>query len=432
MQSRLAGGMLARVTPGGTANRIRQEPSLNSAQTGSAEPGTPLFVTSEPGCSDGLVFWQVQFRNLNSPNSDIADFGYTAEGSSGEYWLEPIFQTWNIPQNRQVINGSNIAQLRSLAQVQYGLVRELAWSPGSGQLAISSVGAVWLHDVITPNSNPIMVRPNGLATNEARNISYSVNGDRMFTIGLDLSTWNPSNGQQITSISPYAWPQSFGVAINGAGTRAAVAFNGTDINIIDAQTGQLIHVLSGHELVGVAEFTPDGNMLISGGSAGMMAFDSSLRFWDANAGVQVAQLDMGVPVFNMAMSPNGNTLAVPAQSEPGPALPDYYVTMVDVPSRTVRSTIGNGVLSGGNPQLSFNADGSVLAVSDVTSDANGIPTAFLVRLFDANNGTHLGNITLPANVTALAFSPNGSLLAIAYEDPNFWGPNRVEVWGVPQ
>jgi len=74
----------------------------------------------------------------------------------------------------------------------------------------------------------------------------------------------------------------------------------------------------------------------------------------------------------------------------------------------------------------------MLAVADSTYDANGTPTSYLVRLFDANNGTHLGNITFPAAVRALAFSPNGTLLAVVYEDPNFWGPNRVEVWGVAQ
>jgi len=43
----------------------------------------------------------------------------------------------------------------------------------------------------------------------------------------------------------------------------------------------------------------------------------------------------------------------------------------------------------------------------------------------------LGEIALPAPSNTIAFSPDGTMLAISYDNPDFWGPNHVTVWTVP-
>ena len=77
---RLTVGAQARVTPG-LPNKVRAEPSMAAAQVGQI-PGEGVFsVVGGPQCADGYRWWQVSYNGL---------VGWTASGSGGEYWVEPI------------------------------------------------------------------------------------------------------------------------------------------------------------------------------------------------------------------------------------------------------------------------------------------------------------------------------------------------------
>jgi uncharacterized protein YraI len=77
---RLTVGAQARVTPG-LPNKVRAEPSMAAAQIGQI-PGEGVFsVVGGPQCADGYRWWQVSYNGL---------VGWTASGSGGEYWVEPI------------------------------------------------------------------------------------------------------------------------------------------------------------------------------------------------------------------------------------------------------------------------------------------------------------------------------------------------------
>jgi uncharacterized protein YraI len=76
---RLTVGAQARVTPG-LPNKVRAAPSMAAAQVGQI-PGEGVFtVLSGPACGDGYRWWQVNYNGL---------VGWTANGSGGEYWVEP-------------------------------------------------------------------------------------------------------------------------------------------------------------------------------------------------------------------------------------------------------------------------------------------------------------------------------------------------------
>lgn len=82
---RLTVGYLGRVLPG-DANRIRDEPSLAGESLGFI-PGEGEFkVYGGPVCADGYVWWQVYYEERGEPG-----FVWTVEGSSDEYWLEPLY-----------------------------------------------------------------------------------------------------------------------------------------------------------------------------------------------------------------------------------------------------------------------------------------------------------------------------------------------------
>ena len=77
---RLVVGQRGRVTPG-TANNLRANPSRNAERLGQI-PGSGEFdVLAGPECSGGFTWWQVRYGG---------QIGWTAEGSGGVYWLEPV------------------------------------------------------------------------------------------------------------------------------------------------------------------------------------------------------------------------------------------------------------------------------------------------------------------------------------------------------
>lgn len=81
--SRLTTNMVARVTLGGTDNRMRIAPNTETTaiQSGSIPPGSNFTVITGPLCAEGYAWWLVDFEGL---------VGWTVEGAGGDYWLEPI------------------------------------------------------------------------------------------------------------------------------------------------------------------------------------------------------------------------------------------------------------------------------------------------------------------------------------------------------
>jgi len=83
MQSRLLQNMEARVTPG-PPNNLRAGPGRDANIIAEIPGATYLMTISPAQCVDGLIWWQVDVNYGES-------IGWTAEGSNGSYWLEPLF-----------------------------------------------------------------------------------------------------------------------------------------------------------------------------------------------------------------------------------------------------------------------------------------------------------------------------------------------------
>jgi uncharacterized protein YgiM (DUF1202 family) len=79
-QPRLNVGRLGRVTPG-LPNNIRALPTSTSVRLGQIPSGGVFTVVSGPQCAEGLYWWQVNYNGV---------VGWTPEGGSGQYWLEPM------------------------------------------------------------------------------------------------------------------------------------------------------------------------------------------------------------------------------------------------------------------------------------------------------------------------------------------------------
>lgn len=74
-------GVSGRVVPGLGANNLRQQPTLDSIQSGEIPEDGVFSVLDGPVCNDGMLWWLVNYQG---------SIGWTAEGQNDTYWLAPL------------------------------------------------------------------------------------------------------------------------------------------------------------------------------------------------------------------------------------------------------------------------------------------------------------------------------------------------------
>jgi WD40 repeat protein len=438
--SRLVGGVYARALPG-TANNVRESASTSANIIAQIEPGQVVYVTSAPVCAEGYVWWQVVYREPQS--TEDFPFGYTAEGAAplgeGSYWLEPAPQAISgIPQQRQPITATNISQLQQVAQVEFGMVNRFAWSGDSSHLAINTVGAAWVYDLTVAESLPVRITPYSYDTNYIQSITLGEDGDAVAVAGSAYSIPNApmAGAAYLWSLATPDQPQvsfvestnNFGgaAAISPDGFRAAFADANGTIRIVEIGSGRVLATLEGHIFVGGLAFTVDGTQLVSIGGIGMMISDSTARLWDAANGAQIGLLEIGDLYPPLALSPDGKRIAIGRYNS---ATTTQGIQLINLKNFTEAEFIE--VPLGGVIGVTFGVDSSLLAYSQSYFDDTQGAWASAVHLYDLASGTELSSLPINAGVGTLSFSPDGTLLAFAYEDPQFWGPNRATLWAVP-
>ncbi len=429
---RLVGGMYARVVSSQPLD-VHEDFSTSSPVVGQVEPGAVIPINSAPRCENGVVWWQSNFRAVQG--SDDTPFGWLPEGMGGEYWLEPAPQSLNVPANRQPISAENLGQLQPLAQVAYGMVNDLVWSADGAQLAISTVGAVWVHDL--DGGPALALKPNGVDTNLTSDTTYSRDGSMIATAGTSANTENAAPLLNIWSLATGQPAQSMIFPLREYGRVAAVnadfsllAAAGWDgsISLWELPVGTLRAVLEGHTLVGLLEFTPDGQTLVSAGSGGMMISDTTVRVWDVITGTEKGMIDLGNVPNSLALSPNGSLAAVPVEVWEGNGNPSFSIQLVDTAAGTTVRTIS---LDAGVSTLSFDLTGRwLVATSSQYSDTRQGWDG-RVMLIDVETGLQVSSLVFDVDLRRAVISPDGTLLAVAYADPDFWGPDRVALWAVP-
>jgi WD40 repeat protein len=186
------------------------------------------------------------------------------------------------------------------------------------------------------------------------------------------------------------------VLLLAAGGRAAAA----DAPVLELETG-------GHSaLVTGVQFTPDGKGLVS------VSFDRTIRFWDLRTGQcrRVLRVALGRGgdgrLLSMALSRDGARLAVGGigyAGQRGYFSPVYVVrTATGELEHVLDAKTGSPVFA-----LAFSPDGKTLAAGNGND----------VHLWDASTGRSAGRLAgHTGTVTGLAFSPRGGLLASASED----------------
>jgi WD40 repeat protein/Flp pilus assembly protein TadD len=195
-------------------------------------------------------------------------------------------------------------------------------------------------------------------------------------------------------------------AFSPDGLRLAVAGEDSVLRVYDARTGQEVLALRGPVHSGASMLSPDGSRLVAQGADGV------IRIYDLRMGQEALSLQGPVRLQNPALSPDGSRLAAIGD--------DGVVRVYDVRAGHEEVTLQ------GPPPLhssTLSPDGSRFAARG----GDGV-----VRLYDTRTGLELLALRGPASLVldrvGVVFSPDGSRAAVRPSGFSIWGDGVVRVY----
>lgn len=306
------------------------------------------------------------------------------------------------------------------------VVKAVTFSPDGKTIATGSWdGTVKLWDVTTGRERRnLQAFPMGVNA-----VTFAPDGQTLAAGGWKNATimrWNPTTGENMDAL-----PQAEGsyginaVAFSPDGKILAAACSDTTAKLWDLRAGKPSATLAGHtHFVLSVAISPDGEMAATG------SFDGeTIKLWDVRRAQVLATLKSeGGPITSVVFSPDGKTLATGGW--------DGVVELWDCHTRKAKLVFHGH--AGNIQSLVFSPDGKLLVTGSTVGDPPpSLPTKKTrssqveVKLWDPNTGKELASI--PSHlvmVEAVAFSPDGRILASAGMDANTRPSGTVELWDV--
>jgi WD40 repeat protein len=191
------------------------------------------------------------------------------------------------------------------------------------------------------------------------------------------------------------------LAVAFAADGKTLAGAGTDrsITLWDPGTGRVVGRLAGHAgSVRSLAFTPDGRALVSGG------LDKTVRVWDVATGRPRDISNLAWQVYAVAVSPDGARLAHGGASS--------KVTLEKLlPGAAEQGKVLEHEGSRSVNALAFSPDGKLLATASA-DPADGDQQSGTVRLWEVSSGRLVRSFRQKDGaVSSVAFAPDGKTLA---------------------
>ncbi|MBN1679037.1 MAG: PD40 domain-containing protein [Anaerolineae bacterium] len=401
---RLVVGQNARVTvTTGTGNNLRDTPNGDATVLGVLAEGEVFNVIDGPQCNEDLYWWQVQRVDGQT--------GWTAEGVTGDYWLEPwpaagavmaFGERPDLPGVQVAFMSSSPAGITPQAMLVDGTSRRglgggplydgvLAWAPDGAYVAYSDGVDIWIVGLF-----------------DALNVSNSTGASNYWP------TWSP-DGQRVAFVSerdgnPEIYVADLGNAqappvnlTNNPGNDGWPAWSpdGTTIAFVSDRDGNMeIYTMNAADGSGLVRHTantsndtepvwsPDGQRL-----AYTASDNGRSDIWVINSGVAAALTTSGAassPVF----SPDSQRIAYLDEAVPGSGVWDVFNALA-WGGQVLQLTASGAVARG----LSWMPDGQWIGFAD---NSTGNYDLYLIR----SSGYGLVNLTgSPDDETWPTFQP---------------------------
>jgi hypothetical protein len=412
---RLQAGAQGRVIPdSGLNNNVRSRPGLSGTKIGEILSGGVFTVLSGPICASGFTWWRVNADGL---------IGWTAEGESGDYFLEPVGAVTPPPAARPDISIFNAAEVRELAQLQGQFTTALDWSPNGTTVALADNGGVLVYDVLALTNPPRRI----VTPQPVSSLAFAGDGSQIFVgditgtvhiIDFASGVIQSSFVAHTAPVSAMTFSPDGLTLVTAKGESVPAGTPNTDSSIkFWTAAGQLSRESTGYTTpVTSIAYSPDALQIASGDTAG------AVYILDAVTGAQQFLLQGHTARVNdVAFSLDGRFLASGGD--------DGVIQLYDVASSaTVVGVIGTLTEVSGRAvfSLDFSPDSTLLASAGGALIAPSQDNA--VRLWDitgaAAGGVQVVDLLGHTNVvTSVAFSPDGTALASISTDgtARFWG-----------